>query len=328
MPPLTAPGHRDRVGDLADEVGEHDDGERRRRAERVQHRPEHGGVERPPGERAEQADVAGAHQRDRVAHAAPRRGRAQAARAGRARAPGAARRSGDRRGRRAASAERRRWRPRQRRAARSAQRAAAGATERSSRRRPRSSRGRPSRAARGRSAACASPARVLEPGAPEAPRASAAAPPAPPVGSRRVAAAPPSVTSALARRSERGGGAAADEPEQRDVAGEREQLEGRGGERPSAGRRRGRGRARRAKAWSGPPAMTISASAPRPPGRPAAPRGAPAPQVERGEDALGGGDGRRRHGARRFYAAERWIGLTSCQQPLAWQPRETSGRNP
>src|SRR4051812_46513781 len=60
-------GDRDRVGDLADEVAEHDDGQGRRRPERVEHRPQDGGVEAPPGEGAEQTRVAGAHERDRVA---------------------------------------------------------------------------------------------------------------------------------------------------------------------------------------------------------------------------------------------------------------------
>ena len=56
-----------------------------------------------------------------------------------------------------------------------------------------------------------------------------AAPPAPAVGSSRVAAAPPNVISVLARRSRRGVARAADEPEQRDVAAEGEEL-GDGGE--------------------------------------------------------------------------------------------------
>ena len=61
---------RDRVADLADEVGEHDDREGRRRAEGMEHRPQDRGVERPPGQRAEQARVARADVPDRVAHGA------------------------------------------------------------------------------------------------------------------------------------------------------------------------------------------------------------------------------------------------------------------
>jgi hypothetical protein len=67
-------GNGDRVDDLPDEVGEHHHGKRRRRAQRLQHRPQHGRVERPPGHRAEEAHVAGAHQRDRVAHRVARGG--------------------------------------------------------------------------------------------------------------------------------------------------------------------------------------------------------------------------------------------------------------
>ena len=58
-------GDRDCVADLADEVSEHDDGERGRCAEGVQHGPQDGGIERPPGDGAEQARVGGAHERER-----------------------------------------------------------------------------------------------------------------------------------------------------------------------------------------------------------------------------------------------------------------------
>ena len=88
-----ADGARDRdgVADLAHEVGEHDDRERRRRAEGVEHRPQHRGVERPPGQRAEQARVGRAHVADRVAHGGAEHvgGRVQARRRGAACAAGA-----------------------------------------------------------------------------------------------------------------------------------------------------------------------------------------------------------------------------------------------
>src|SRR4029079_12342146 len=54
-PAADGAGDREGVADLADEVGEGDDGDGVGGAERAEHGPEHGGVERPPGEGAEQA---------------------------------------------------------------------------------------------------------------------------------------------------------------------------------------------------------------------------------------------------------------------------------
>ena len=99
-----------------------------------------------------------------------------------------------------------------------------------------------------------------------------AAPPTPAVGSRRVAAAPPSVTCVLSRRPEPRGRAAADEPEERDVAGEGEELEdgaaddparvgveraaqrvSEGVQRPAGHDDRDRGRGRQSGGHGGPP---------------------------------------------------------------------------
>ena len=77
MPPSTPPiaaGQRQQVAEHADEVGHDEHRDRRRLAERVEARPQHGDVERPVDDRAEQRRVARADEVDRGAHA----GRAEA----------------------------------------------------------------------------------------------------------------------------------------------------------------------------------------------------------------------------------------------------------
>ena len=84
-----------------------------------------------------------------------------------------------------------------------------------------------------------------------------AAPPAPAVGSSRVAAAPPNVISRAGAQAQARGRPVADEPEERDVAAEGEELGDRGDRDPAWGRPMSRGRRRRRSTPSGPPATTM-----------------------------------------------------------------------
>src|SRR3954454_10830380 len=62
-------GERQRVGERAYEVAHHDHGDRGRRTEGVERGPQHGDVEAPPRERAQQARLARARQAESAAHA-------------------------------------------------------------------------------------------------------------------------------------------------------------------------------------------------------------------------------------------------------------------
>jgi hypothetical protein len=114
-----------------------------------------------------------------------------------------------------------------------------------------------------------------------------AAPPAPAVGSNRVAAAPPRVISVLARRSRRDVVRRADEPEQRDVAAEGEELGDRGeGDPAGVGGQRG-GRSRPRTHPSGPPARSTTAAATAASARGSAARRRPAARRARKREVLG-----------------------------------------
>jgi hypothetical protein len=205
----------------------------------MQHRPQHGGVEPPPGQRAEQADVAGANDRDGISHGcAEDAGCVAQAEASAGRARSADRRIRERVRRRGpASSESECECDGHRGAGRghSAQREWPVAVGEAERQRAAGRDDGPEenrvqhdeeREQRARGIACA------QAGAPEGPdrqrRASDAT-----RGEQARGRGPAEGELGARAQSQPRGGAAADEPQQRDVAGERQQLEDGGGPDPS-----------------------------------------------------------------------------------------------
>ena len=181
---------RDGVGDLAEEVGEHDDLEGGRRAERVEHAVEHGHVEAPPGDGAEQPRVGGPQVADGRAHGPAEHG------ADRAQATGAVAghpQSG-------ADGERHAERGEGRGQRGQGERPFAGDGQHAAGHRDRGQEDRVHEHEEGQQ-------RAVAPRVPRPERRSAhkviAAPPTPAVGSSRVAAAPPRVISVVSRRPSR-----------------------------------------------------------------------------------------------------------------------------